>query len=47
MAVEPGNRVASRFRKASSLAVGRNNLLELFEALIEPFALAMSLWLSL
>jgi putative colanic acid biosynthesis UDP-glucose lipid carrier transferase len=45
MVVEPSTRVVSKFRRASSLAVGRNNLLELFEAFIEPLALATSLWL--
>jgi putative colanic acid biosynthesis UDP-glucose lipid carrier transferase len=45
MATDTGTRVASRFRRASSLAAGRSNLLELFEAFVEPLALAVSLWL--
>ncbi len=36
--------VATRFRRTSSLAVGRDNLLELAEAVLEPLALSMSLW---
>lgn len=42
---ESGSRVTSRFRRASSLAMGRDNLLELAEALLEPLVLAMSLWM--
>lgn len=42
--VESGRGAASRFRRASSLAMGRENLLELAEALLEPLSLAMSLW---
>lgn len=39
-----GRLTASRIRRASSITVGRENLLEVAEALMEPLALAFSLW---
>lgn len=36
--------MASRIRRASSITVGRENLLEVAEALMEPLALVLSLW---
>ena len=42
--IDSKSRIASRFRRASSLAIGRDNLLELAEALLEPLALVFSLW---
>lgn len=41
---ERGALMASRIRRASSITVGRENLLEVAEALMEPLALVLSLW---
>jgi putative colanic acid biosynthesis UDP-glucose lipid carrier transferase len=42
---ESGKSAASRFRRASTLTIGRDNLLDLAEALLEPLALVLSLWM--
>lgn len=42
---ESGKSVASRFRRASTLTIGRDNLLDIAEALLEPLALVLSLWM--
>jgi putative colanic acid biosynthesis UDP-glucose lipid carrier transferase len=42
---ESGKSAASRFRRASTLTIGRDNLLDIAEALLEPLALVVSLWM--
>jgi putative colanic acid biosynthesis UDP-glucose lipid carrier transferase len=42
---ESGKSAASHFRRASTLTIGRDNLLDLAEALLEPLALVISLWM--